>query len=321
MPHAHETAPRPEHSVAMLPTRVERSRAFKAALDALKRWPAAIQRAGWLVSILLVIVTALYAETIWTLFRQWWRDPNYSHGFLVPLFSGFLVWQRRRALAAIEPGGTWLGLPVLLVGVAALLLGSLGHVMSLMGGSLLVVLAGLILFHLGWDCLRAIAFPLFFCVFMIPLPDSALDAVALPLQNLAARQATRALDVLGVPVLLQGNILHLSHASLGVSEACSGIRSLITLMAVAVGWAHVSLLGIWGMVGLVTAALPITIAANVGRVVTTALARQTLGADYTEGVAHVIGGWLAFVFAMACLAGVHTVIRSAQIRLRHQALP
>jgi exosortase len=264
--------------------------------------------------VLLAVLIALYWRVAGELARQWWVDPNYSHGFLVPFLSAFLIWQRRNELTALRAQGSWLGLPVLLVGVGALLLGDLSFVIFLTGSSLIMVLAGLVLFHLGREILWLLAFPLLFLLFMVPMPDSLFDAIALPLQNLAARNAAWTLEALGVAVLLQGNVIHLSQISLGVTEACSGIRSLVSLLAVAVAWAYLSLSGIWGMVGLVAAAVPITILANVGRIVATGLIGQWLGVEYARGVFHSLSGWATFFFAFVCLLGVHTVIRLAERR-------
>lgn len=264
------------------------------------------------VLVLLAILVALYSGIARELVRQWWVDPNYSHGFLVPLLSGFLIWQRRKELATLRPRGSWLGLPVLLVGVGTLLLGDLGFMIFLTGSSLIMVLAGLVLFHLGRETFRLLAFPLLFLFFMVPMPDPLFEAIAAPLQNLAARNAAWTLDALGVPVLLQGNVIHLSQTSLGVTEACSGIRSLVSLLAVAVAWAYLTLPGTWRMVGLAVAAVLITILANVARVVATGLIGQWLGVEYAQGIFHSFSGWVAFLFAFVCLAGVHTMMRHAQ---------
>jgi exosortase len=264
-------------------------------------------------------LAGLYGGILRDLAWQWWDDPNYTHGFLVPLFSGFLVWQRRQELAALPPRGTWIGLPVLLVGVGALLLGDLAAENFLMRSSLIVVVAGLILFHLGRASFRVLAFPLLFLFFMVPLPATLFYAIAFPLQNLAARNAAWTLDQLGVPVLLDGNVINLTRLSLGVAEACSGIRSLITLLSAAVGWAALTLPGIWGMAVFVAAVVPITILANAGRVVGTGLIAQWFGIEYAEGFFHTFSGWLVFVFAFVCLLGIHSLIRLVRARQQKQA--
>jgi len=276
-------------------------------------------RASLVVLVLLGLLIGLYGGILRDLAWQWWDDPNYTHGFLVPLFSGFLVWQRRKELAALPARGSWVGLPVLLAGVGALLLGDLAAENFLMRSSLIVVLAGLVLFHLGRDSFRVLAFPLLFLFFMVPLPATLFYAMAFPLQSLAARNAAWTLDQLGVPVLLDGNVIHLTRLSLGVAEACSGIRSLISLFSVAVGWAALTIPGIWGMATFVVAVVPITILANAGRVVITGLIGQWFGVEYAQGFFHTFSSWLVFVFAFVCLLGIHRVIRLAQSRWRTQA--
>lgn len=272
---------------------------------------------GLAVLIFLAILGVLYGPILRGLVWQWWDDANYSHGFVVPLFSGFLVWQRRKELGALTPRGSWLGLPVLLAGVGALLLGSVGAENFLMRSSLIAILAGLVLFHLGPQILRVLAFPLAFLFFMVPLPATVFYAAAFPLQNLAAQNAVWTLDLVGVPVLRDGNVIHLSYITLGVTEACSGIRSLISLLALAVAWAYLTLPGVWGMTGLVLSAVPIAVVANAGRVVTTGLLGQWFGVEYAQGFFHTFSGWLIFLFAFVCLLGVHGLIRVTGA-LRHR---
>src|SRR6185503_12102078 len=148
-----------------------------------------------------------------------------SHGFLVPVFSGYVIWTRRAQLAALTPRGSWAGgLPVLLLGLGLLVLGEVGAERFLAASSLVVVLAGLVLLHLGPAVGRRLTFPLAYLLFAIPIPSIVFYAIAFPLQQLAAANAAWTLDLLGVPVLLDGNVIHLSQITLGVTEACSGIR-------------------------------------------------------------------------------------------------
>jgi exosortase len=280
-----------------------------ASRDELDGGTSTSLRAGAAVAVLAVLLGALYWGILRDLVVQWWDDPNFSHGFLVPPFSGFLVWRLRHKLAALPVRGRWVGLPVLLAGVVALLLGDIASELFLARSSLLVILAGLILFHLGGAWLRALAFPLGFLFFMIPLPATLFYAVAFPLQHVAAQNAVWVLDLIGVPVLRDGNVIHLSQVTLGVTEACSGIRSLMSLLALAVAWGYLTLSGSWAIAALAASAVPITIAANAGRVVVTGLVAQWLGPWYAQGFFHSFSGWLIFVFAFACLFVVHRLIR------------
>jgi len=144
---------------------------------------------------------------------------------------------------------------------------------------------------------------------MVPLPALLLNAVAFPLQGLAAQNAAWGLDMLGVPVLQDGNVIHLSHLTLGVTEACSGIRSLISLLALAVAWAHVTLPSRWMHWFFVASVVPITIVANAGRVILTGLVGLWFGETYAQNVYHSFAGWLIFMFAFVCLSGLHVVLR------------
>src|SRR5215813_6839242 len=132
---------------------------------------AAITSTVAVVLVFTALLGFLYAQVLRDLVRDWWDDPNYSHGFLVPMYSGFLIWQRRREIAAAAAsGGSWMGLPLLLAGLCSLLFGDLAGENFLMRSSLIVVLGGLILLHLGSAALRLVLFPLAFLFFMVPLP-------------------------------------------------------------------------------------------------------------------------------------------------------
>jgi exosortase len=221
-----------------------------------------------------------------------------------------VIWQRRRALAALPIQGSWLGVPLLLVGVAALFVGDITASLFPMRVSLLVILAGAVLFHFGSAMLCGLAFPLGFLLFLVPMPLIFFYAMTARLQNLAAGSGAWALDLLGVAVFLEGNVIHLSSLTLGVTEACSGIRSLITLVALGVAWAHFMLPKAWMQVVLVISVLPITIVANAGRVVMTGLVGRSFGVEYAEGFFHFLSGWLVFMLAILGLLAVHGLLRA-----------
>ncbi len=271
-------------------------------------------RAGVLAGVVVATLIALYAR----IFRIWlgdlWNDPNYSHVYIVPIISGFVIWQRRRQLAAIPILGSWRGVPLILAGVIALLVGDIGSESFLMRSSLIVILAGLVLFHFGSAMLRALAFPLGFFLFMVPMPAIFFYAMTSRLQNIAAETGTWGLDLLGVPVLLDGNVIQLSRLTLGVTEACSGIRSLITLVGLGVAWAHLMLPRLWMQAVLVVSVLPITIVANAGRIMMTGLVGRWFGVEYAEGFFHFFSGWLVFVVAILCLLAVHGILRAVSPR-------
>jgi exosortase len=266
-----------------------------------------IRLAGWLLTALVLL---LYWPILQKLVTDWWGDPNYSHGFLVPVFSGYLIWQRRARLAAVAPKGSWIaGLPILLLGLGLLILGEVGAERFVAASSMVVVVAGLVLLNLGPEFSRGVAFPLAYWLFAIPIPTIVFYAIAFPLQQLAAANAAWTLDLLGVPVLLDGNVIHLSQITLGVTEACSGIRSLVSMLALAVAWGALSFGSPWATVVLAASAVPITVIANAGRVVATGLIGQYVSIEYATGVFHTLSGWVIFLIAFAGLLGVHALLR------------
>ena len=263
------------------------------------------------VALLMAALAAVYKDVLAGLVLDWWQDPNYSHGFLVPVFSAYFVWEDRETLRNLPLRGSWLGFLPLLAGISLLVLGVVGAEDFLMRSSLIVVLGGLVWIHLGGEMLRRTLFPLGFLFFMVPLPFLVFNSIAFPLQGVAAANAAWTLDTLGVPVLRDGNILHLAHLSLGVTEACSGIRSLISLLALAVAWAHLALPSSITKAIFVASAVPITIIANAARVVLTGIIGQSLGIEYASGFFHGFSGWVVFVAATICLLAVHGVIVKA----------
>ena len=179
---------------------------------------------------------------------------------------------------------------------------------------LIVIIGGLILFHLGTPVFRAVLFPLTFLFFMVPLPGVVFYAITFPLQRLAAEQAAWTLDALGIPVLLDGNVIRLAQLSLGVTEACSGIRSLISLFAGAAAWAYLLLPPGWTMVVFIAATVPITIMANAARVVLTGLIGRQFGVEYASGFFHEFAGFAIYIFAFVCLLATHSLLRAVSRR-------
>jgi len=271
-------------------------------------WSFRLSQVAPVAALLGVVLLAVYWKILRALVVQWWDDANYSHGFLVPIFCLYLVWRQRASLERLPVRGSLIGLAVILAGIGILLVGDLGADNFLMRSSLIVVLAGLVLFHLGRRIFRGILFPLAFLFFMVPLPGVIFYAITFPLQSLAARQAAWMLDLLGIPVLLDGNVIHLAQLTLGVTEACSGIRSLIALFAAAVAWAYLLLPVGWPMFVFVASTLPITIFANAARVVLTGLIGQQFGVDYATGFFHEFAGLVIYAFAFLCLAGVYSLL-------------
>lgn len=239
----------------------------------------------------------LYWPVIHRLVQDWANDDNYSHGFLIVPLALYFVWERRSRLAevSVRPNGT--GLAVILLGLAMLVAGLLGAELFLTRASMIAVLGGVILFVLGLPAFRILMFPLAFLILMIPIPAIIFNQIAFPLQLLASQVGEMGIGAAGVPVLREGNVITLAHTTLEVAEACSGIRSLISLLTLGIvyGYFTDSRTLVRTLVALST--VPIAIVANAARVAGTGIAAHYIGREAAEGFFHTFSGWLVFVLA------------------------
>jgi exosortase len=254
---------------------------------------------GWIVwpTITCGLVVFLYAPVLRGLGVQWSTDQDYSYGFLVPVFSAYALWWRRERLLGAEIKPSNFGLLVMIGAVCLLFFGSLGAELFSSRFSLLVLLSGMILFLAGWKVLRAVSFPLGFLIFMIPM------------QLLASRLASSWLELVQVPVLRNGNILVLSSYSLEVVEACSGIRSLMTLVSLAVGYGYLAETRRWVRFVLALLMVPSAIVTNAIRVAIVGILAHRFGPAIAEGFLHVFSGWLVFLSAVLLLLLFHRILR------------
>jgi exosortase len=254
---------------------------------------------------LLILGVWLYGPVLVHLIRQWWSDPNFSHGFFVPVFSVFVIWQNRSRLWAIQPKPSIWGLPVIVISLAMLLVGTFGAELFLSRLSLVLLIGGAIVFFVGWAMLRAVLFPLCFLLLMIPIPAIVFSQITLPLQMLASKLAAGTLPICGVPVLREGNIINLPAMPLEVAQACSGIRSLMSLTTLAIMYGYLVEPRVWGRIALALASIPIAVAANGLRIVGTGLMVQYWDPEKAEGFFHLFSGWLVFVFSLLMLLALH----------------
>jgi exosortase len=189
-----------------------------------------------------------------------------------------------------------------------LAIGVMGAENFLSRTSLLILLAGLMILFQGSAFFRAVLFPWAFLFLMIPIPSLILQQITFPLQLLASRVATGMLELVGVPVLRQGNVIVLASMPLDVAEACSGIRSLLTLLTLAIIYGYLMEKRIWVRIVLAISAVPIAVAANSFRVFGTGMLVQYWDPDKAEGFFHTFEGWLIFVVALILLLFVHKLI-------------
>lgn len=263
----------------------------------------------WQAGLVAILVGYIYYPILARLLLDWWNDPDASHGFLVIPFSVFVAWHSRSRWLTLDLAPSWLGLPICAGALGFLVVGVLGVEFFLSRSSFVFLVAGLIIYFLGWAHFRVLLFPWTFLFLMIPIPAIVFNHIAFPLQLLASRFATATLELVGVPVLREGNIIHLASTSLEVAEACSGIRSLLSLVTLAVIYGYfletrVSRRAIFAIV-----AVPIAVVANGLRVVGTGLVADLWDPQKAEGFFHTFSGWVIFVIAMVMLFSVDHFMR------------
>lgn len=257
--------------------------------------------------ILLIgaFIVLLYHGIAVKLVTDWYDLPDFSHGFLIPFFAAFLLWDNRREYRSTPIQPSWAGLVLVVLGLFALLLGRLGADLFFQRTSFILLLAGIVWTLLGRPMLSRAKFFFFVLLLAIPLPTIVFNQITFPLQLLASRFASDLLPLAGVPVLRDGNIIQLPAMPLEVAEACSGIRSLMSLFTVAVIYGYFLEKATWRRVVLALSAVPIAVTANVARIFGTGLCVQYWDPVKAMGFFHEFSGWLMFLVSLACLYVVH----------------
>jgi len=267
----------------------------------------------WVWFAVLLVVS--YAPVLLRLFERWNYDPDMGHGFFVPFVAGFIVWQKRQQLLTLPQTPNWWGLAVVLYGGLQLLIATLGAELFLAQTAFVISVIGIVLLLGGTAWVRALAFPLFLLFFMVPIPTVVYNSVTFPLQLLASRVATYALSLMQIPVLREGNILELAEQKLSVVEACSGIRSLLSLTFLSLVYGYFCESKIWLRVVLFISTLPIAIVANSSRVTLTGVLTE-YKPELAEGFFHTASGWVIFMVALAILVLLHQILNWIYRRVR-----
>lgn len=272
--------------------------ALENPLSAPPRWQSL---ACW--SLLAACFLLLYAGTLRGLASDWWNDPDYSHGIVVPFVAAAIVFRRRREISRIKmQPKVRAALAVIVASQLIYLAGYFGAEFFLQRSSVVICLCGMILLFLGWEFLRQLALPLLLLELCIPLPAVLMNQITQPLQLMASAGSEAVIRLCGIPVYRSGNLLVMAHQTLNVSEACSGIRSLVSLVTLAV--IMVSFIRVpWIVRALfVASAAGVAIIANALRVSGVGVLGHYLGTRFTVGFWHLLEGWSVFIVAFVLLS-------------------
>jgi exosortase len=276
--------------------------------------------ASWLVvGWVAVLIVVTYFPVMVRLFRQWANDDDMGHGFFVPVIAGWIAWQKLEEAQAVPAIPDWRGLLLVIWGAVQLYIATIGVELFLARTAIVITIIGSVWLLGGVRYLRIFAFPLFLLFFMVPIPAVIYTQLTFPLQLFASNVAEHALDLLGVPVSREGNVLELPSMSLDVVGACSGIRSLLSLTFLSLVYGYFFESGRWIRTILFFCTIPIAIAANAGRVTITGLLAQ-INPELAAGAVHEAEGWVIFMIALLIMVGVHQILKRswALIQRRRQ---
>ena len=259
--------------------------------------------------ILPALLLLVYLPVLIDLVSDWYHDANYSHGFLVPLISGYLIWRKRHDLAETEIAASRSGLFLVAAGLLIFIIGNAASEYFTVRFSLVVTIFGIVLYQYGRPVVSKIWFALLFLLFMIPIPYVLYFSVAFPLQLLVSKVTAFMLNLIGMTVVRQGNIINLPNQTLEVAEACSGMRSLVSLLALGAIYAYMTQKKAPAKIILFLSTIPIAVVGNISRVFITALIVYTINANVTDEPIHSIMGASVFVVAIVLLFVFGAILR------------
>jgi exosortase len=264
---------------------------------------------NWAPYILAFLFILLYFQVIVGLVNDWWVDSNYSHGFLVPLVSAYLIWKKRGKLKSLEKKRSYWGFLILLSGLGIYILGTAGSEYFSVRFSLVIVLFGLIFYLNGKEWAKELLFPVAFLSFMVPIPYVIYYSIAFPMQLFSTKLSYYVLHSIGLPSIRQGNIIYLPNYSLEVVEACSGLRSLVSLLALGTFFAYIAFKSNLKRFILFLSVFPISIGANIFRILITAVGAYVISPKLAEDFLHKLSGLIVFLISVFSLFILSRIIR------------
>ncbi|MHA1600393.1 MAG: VPLPA-CTERM-specific exosortase XrtD [Alphaproteobacteria bacterium] len=254
------------------------------------------------LGILALLLGLVFQDGLSSMIGQWGSE-EYSHGYLIPAVSLFLIWRNRHQLAAAGQRGTWFGAVIVLLGLAMFIMGELGTIYTVVQYAFLVTLFGAALAFFGWSGMRFLWVPLLYLVFMIPLPQFLYSGLSSDLQLISSQLGVMVIRLFGISVFLDGNVIDLGVYVLQVVEACSGLRYLFPLMSFGFLVAHLSQGPLWQRSVVFLSTIPITILMNSFRIGVIGVLVENYGIEMADGFLHSFEGWFIFMACVLILFG------------------
>lgn len=266
-------------------------------------WKETSQRWAF-VALLTMLLAFIFWDGLEELARLWGKKEEYSHAYLLPLISVFLVWQKSDELRRLPLEGAWIGIPVVLSGLALAFVGALSTIYVVIHYAILITLTGAVLAYLGWRGLKVVWAPIFLLFFTIPLPSFLYQALSIKLQLISSGLGVAMIRLFGISVFLEGNVIDLGTYKLQVVEACNGLRYLFPLLSIGFIMAYFFKAPLWKRVLVFLTTIPLTIVMNSIRIGIIGIMVEHWGTEMAEGFLHDFEGWLFFMVCMVILIGI-----------------
>lgn len=252
-----------------------------------------------LAAVGLLLAIGMSFEALVEMERRWQTSEEYGYGYLIPVITLFLIWQRKDKLEALPFTGSWLGMAFLLAGVLITLVGQLSALHSITQYGFVLSVIGAVYAWMGWKAFRVVLVPLLLLILMVPLPAFVFNNLSSQLQLISSQIGVAVIRLFDISVHLEGNVIDLGTYKLQVVEACSGLRYLFPLMALSIIASYFYQAAAWKRLVLILSSLPITVLMNSFRIGAIGVLVDNYGIAQAEGFLHDFEGWIVF---MACVA-------------------
>ena len=261
-----------------------------------------------LISILLIIFCAIFLPVFISLVKFWTNSEDYSHGFFILPLSLYIIWQKKDTLKKIPVQPSNWGLFIIIFFLLVFIIARVGEIATLSPICMISIFIGIIIYFYGFLIFKELSFPLLFLFFMIPVPSQIYSALTIPLQLFVTKATVFIVSLLRVPIYREGNVIHLADHTMQVVQACSGLRSMMSLLVLGAVFGYFTLASNTLRFVLFVTTVPVSIIVNIFRVFLMVTAYHYFGYDLTADSIHTTFGMIIFIIALIIIAATTGVL-------------